>query len=307
MQTENGILYELKRVYNNGSMTVKLVFINVIVFIFIACIEIIMRLFNLNASLLIDSVFGMMTNSKDFISHPWGIITHMFTHYSFLHLLFNMLMLYGSGQIFERFFDSKRLLYTYLLGGVCGGLLELLEHAVVFKNSSTLIGASGSVMAILVAIGFYQPRLKVSLWGILSIRIMWIAIALILINLYNAGMGTMDGTAYFAHIGGGLLGYISIQRPFSSNNIVQKTIVLSDKIKMLFTKNYKKRTAHTKRKFFKTNKSVKQKKYKTDEQYNMEVRSRQEQIDGILDKISRSGYDSLTKQEKDLLFRQTNR
>jgi len=306
MQTENGILYELKRIYNNGTMTVKLIFINVAVFVFIATVEVLMRIVGWNVSTLIDSIFGMMTSPKIFITHPWGIITHMFTHYGFMHLLFNMLMLYGAGRLFERFFDSKRLLYTYLLGGLFGGMFEILEHVFVFKSSSVLIGASGAVMAILVAVGFYQPRLRVSIWGLFSVRIMWIAIILILINAYNAGMGTMDGTAYFAHIGGGLLGYLSIQNPFSANNIVRRASIWGDKIVAMFKKLYPTNNFWIKNKSFKKKNTANSRRMKTDEQYNKEARIRQEEINAILDKISRSGYESLTKKEKELLFKQSN-
>jgi len=303
MQTENSIFSEIKNRYLQGSMTVKLIFINIAVFVLISFLEVLGRIAGWNAYSFIDFLFACPTNIGNFVKQPWGLITSIFAHYSFWHLVFNLLMLYGASLIFERFFSSKRLLYTYLLGGIFGCLMEMFAHLFLFNSYPALIGASGSVMAILVAIGFYQPHLRVSIWGLFTVRIVWVALILILINLYNAGIGTANGTAYFAHLGGAFLGLVSIKNPFSSSNIISRTIQIGDKTNRFFTKitTKKKKLYWNKKPTYKPTNT----RFKTDEEYNQDAKIRQEQIDIILDKISHSGYESLTKKEKELLFRKS--
>ncbi|HNR86639.1 MAG TPA: rhomboid family intramembrane serine protease, partial [Taishania sp.] len=127
--------------------------------------------------------------------------------------------------------------------------------------------------------------------------LIYLALIFILINLYSAGMGIEDGTAYFAHLGGALLGYFSVKNPFSSNNIINRGIRMGDQLMQIFKKKPKSSF----------NKSTSNARFKTDEDYNFEAKQRQEKIDKILDKISKSGYESLTKEEKDFLFRQSNK
>lgn len=306
MQTENSIIADLKSTYRNGGMTMKLIFVNVLIFITIAIIEVISSIiggttgsFILTA---IDAVFSLSTDIRQFIFKPWGLFTSIFTHYTFLHLLFNMIFLFGVGRIFEQFFSPKRLLYTYILGGILGGLLEIIAQLLLPGFSgSIVIGASGAVMAVLVATAFYQPQLTISVWGLFNMRLIYLALIFILINLYNAGMGTKDGTAYFAHLGGALLGYLSVQNPFSATNIINRGMNIGDWIISLFKPKTKKGNFRYSR-----SKASETNRFKTDAEYNMEAKQRQEKIDLILDKISKSGYESLTKGEKEFLFKQSN-
>lgn len=306
MQTENGFITDLKNTYRTGGMTIKLIFINVLVFILIGILEVISRIIGGTAGsfilTIIDTVFSLSTSIGQFIIKPWGLFTSIFTHYTFLHLLFNMIFLFGVGRIFEQFFSAKRLLYTYILGGVFGGLLEIIAQLLLpgFAGS-IVIGASGAVMAVLVATAFYQPQLTISVWGLFNMRLIYLALIFILINLYNAGIGTKDGTAYFAHLGGALLGYLSVQNPFSSTNIINRGIRVGDRIVSLFKPKTKKGNfRYSKSKVSESN------RFKTDAEYNREAKQRQEKIDIILDKISKSGYESLTKEEKEFLFKQSN-
>lgn len=304
MQTENSIISDLKNTFKTGGMTVKLIFINVLVFVFIALTEVIVRLLGGNIGVtinwVVESIFSLSTPIKDFIVKPWGLFTYSFTHYGFMHLFFNMLFLFGIGRIFEQFFSAKRLLFTYILGGVFGGLLEVLAHLILPEyGAAQVVGASGSVLGILVATAFYQPQLSISIFGLFNMRLIFIALIFILTNLYNFAMGTEDSIAYLAHLGGALLGYISVQNAFAHNNIINRAIRLVDKITGLFKSN------KTKNGNFRYSKSETGRHFKSDEEYNMDAKRRQQKIDAILDKISRSGYESLTKEEKELLFKQS--
>jgi membrane associated rhomboid family serine protease len=306
MQTENSIIADLKNTYRTGGMTIKLIFVNVLVFIIISILEVIARILGGNAGSLIfsgiDSIFSLSKSIGSFIIKPWGLFTSIFTHYTFFHLFFNMIFLFGVGRIFEQFFSSKRLLYTYILGGIFGGLLEIITQLLLPGFSGNIvIGASGAVMAILVATAFYQPQLTISVWGLFNMRLIYLALIFILVNLYNVGMGTKDGTAYFAHLGGALLGYLSVQNPFSTTNIINRGIRAGDWIVSLFKPKTK--TGNFR---YSKSKASESGHYKTDAEYNMEAKQRQEKIDVILDKISKSGYESLTKDEKEFLFKQSN-
>ena len=216
-----------------------------------------------------------------------------------MHLLFNMVFLYFVGRIFLQFFDARRLVFTYILGGLAGGLLEVIAHSLFPKLqifNDVVIGASGSIMALFVAIAFYRPQMKVNLFGIFPVRIILLAGLFILLDLL--ALGKSDGTAHFAHLGGAIIGMISIQNIASSGNI----ITVSQKIWYSFLSIFAK-SPKNKMKVKKGGRS--NTRIKTDEEYNEDSKARQEQVDRILDKISRSGYESLSKKEKDFLFNQS--
>jgi hypothetical protein len=203
-----------------------------------------------------------------------------------------MLFLYFSGRFFEQYFSRKKLWLTYLFGGICGGILELVANNLFPALQGTnvvILGASGSIMAIFTALAFYQPNLQVQLFGIFPIRIYFLALFFLFKDLIN--IGTDDQIAHFAHLGGALFGLLSIQKMHSSKNILTRLEGFFIRIKGLFS--VKKQPKKTRTRF------------KSDEEFNVEKRQKQERMDEILDKISQSGYDSLTKAEKDFLFNQS--
>jgi hypothetical protein len=213
-----------------------------------------------------------------------------------------MLFLYFSGKMFEQLFDQKRLLYTYIIGGIAGGILEILAHLIfpTLQNEKiVIVGASGSVMAIFAALAFHRPNLQVNLFGVFPIRLIILAGFFVLTDLLSLGLN--DGTAHFAHIGGVIIGMVSVHNLYSSSNLINRTQMIGDSLIRFFSN------------LFSSNKKLKVKKggatrgpnFKSDEDYNAEAKERQIIIDKILDKISKSGYDSLTKTEKEILFNQS--
>jgi len=302
MQAGNNILNDFKNTFRNGGMTTKLIFINVLVFVGIGLLEVLGRNVNSGFYTFLYYLIGLCTNIGEFVFRPWGIFTYMFSHFGFMHLLTNMLFLYVVGQYFEQYFSAKRLLYTYILGGIFGGILEIAIHFIVPSMSgSYVIGASGSVMAVMAAIAFYQPQLTVSIWGLFNLKLIYIALLFLFSNLYSVAMGADTGVAYFAHLGGMLLGYLSIKNPFSSTNIINRGMAFGDKVVSLFKSKKVSKGNFT----YSKDRAAQSRTYKSDEQYNMEAKQKQERINAILDKISKSGYESLSKEEKDLLFSQS--
>lgn len=306
MQAERTFIDDLKHQYRFGGMTMRLLFINSGIFILVQLFHVFGRLIGgdatKNIAQVAETIFALNTDIPFFFQHPWGLFTSIFAHFTFWHFLMNMLFLYFSGKMFESLFDQKRLLYTYLVGGIAGGLLEILAHLifpVLQKESIVIVGASGSIMAIFSALAFHRPNLKVNLFGVFPVRLIFVAGFFILTDLFSLGMD--DGTAHFAHIGGVIIGFLSVQKLSSSSNFMNKLQLLGDKMVLFFSS------------LFRSDKKLKIKKggktrttqFKSDEEYNLEAKTRQKKTDLILDKISKSGYESLTKAEKDFLFNQS--
>jgi len=293
MQSSRNFIEEIKYQLSHGTMTNRLIIYNVFVFAVILLLNILNL--TINQISLTEYFFTLDTNIVGFIIKPWGIITSIFSHFEIWHLIFNMLFLYFSGQLFEQIFDKKRLWQTYIFGGISGGILEIAAHYLFpsFQNSDqVVVGASGSIMAIFTALAFHSPNIRVNLFGIFPVKIYLIAIFFLLNDLIGIA-DPSDNVAHFAHLGGAIFGLISIQSMHSSNNILSVLGSFFDRIKRMITSG-------------KSTKSGKA-KFKTDEEYNLEKKRRQEKTDAILDKISKSGYESLTKEEKDFLFNQSKK
>lgn len=295
MQQQRSIIDELKHQYKSGGMLMKLIFINVIVFLVINLIGVVGRLAGPDTGLILDEfvydLFTIQTYPSHFITHPWGLFTHMFSHQRFFHLLFNMIMLYGFGRMFLQFFSHKRLFYTYLLGGIFGALFEMGSNIFPTISTSSALGASGAVMAVIFAVSAHKPQMEVNLFGAFKVKLFIIAGFLFLANFLSLGLD--DGTGHFAHIGGAVLGFLSVQQLKSSTNIVNMASRFGDWFLSLFRRKPKLSVekGDTRR--------------MTDEEYNMDKKRQQEEVDRILDKISKSGYESLSKKEKDFLFKQS--
>ncbi|MFT6984065.1 MAG: membrane associated rhomboid family serine protease [Crocinitomicaceae bacterium] len=297
MQTQRTFIDDLKHRYKHGGMHIRLIFINAIVFATIGITFIFGGLAEQEEATeyMLLQIFGLQTEPIEFITHPWALFTSIFAHFGIIHLLMNMIFLYFAGKHFEQIFGAKRLLATYILGGIAGGLLEFFVRT-LFPSLSNIfvIGASGSIMAIFIAIAFYQPNLKVRLFMLPPFRIIWIAVVFILFDVIK--FNSNDDVAHFAHIGGALIGALSVQNIHSSSNLITASQRMMEFIRQMFSRN--------KRPKLKVVRGDQVRKM-TDEEYNKNAKERQKETDRILDKISKSGYDSLNKREKDFLFNQS--
>ncbi|MFA5246034.1 MAG: rhomboid family intramembrane serine protease, partial [Pedobacter sp.] len=206
----------------------------------------------------------------------WTIITYMFVQRSFFHILFNMLWLFWMGQIFMDFLNKRQFYFTYVAGGILGALTYLIAYNTipVFTNvSSYLLGSSASVMAIVVATATLVPdyTLRLLLFG--SVKLKYLAIAYFVLDIIGMGGGNAGGS--IAHIGGAIAGFIFVKQLQSGRDLSK---ILKRKTRLKVVKNDSGSSKN-----------------------NLEPD--QETIDRILDKISKSGYDSLTKTEKEQLFK----
>lgn len=301
MQSDRTFMDELKYRYKTGAMHIKLIFVNAIFFLLIGLFTVIANLAGAeDFKLLAQDIFTLQTDFSGFIYKPWGLFTSIFSHFGLLHFAFNMLMLYFSGSIFQHFFSGQRLLAIYILGGIAGGIFEILAHTVMpglADQPTVVVGASGSIMAIFICLAFYKPNIPISLFGIFQMPIIYLGIFFLVIDFISLGMD--DGTAHFAHLGGAIIGMVASQRPHSQNNFVYRFERFLQRIGNFFSSF---RNRSTVRVSYRNRQDPRKMK---DEDFNADKKKRQEQVDKILDKISKSGYESLTKAEKEFLFKQT--
>ena len=285
------ILEDIKKNLKRGNSLTKLIYINVGVFLITSILHVLSFLFMVNSVEFLN-YFTLPASISYFIKKPWSIITYMFLHQSFIHLLFNMIWLYFGGQIFLSFFDNKKLISTYVLGGISGAVLFIISFnlfpafAGVLQNA-VAVGASASVLAIIMAITTKSPNYSIRLFLIGNIKLKHIAIVSIVLDILSIPQGNAGG--HIAHLGGAFFGYLYVKQLNGGNDIAS----IFDKI-MDYLATYLKREPKLKKAY---------RRKKSDQDFRRGKVRTQAKIDNILDKISKSGYESLTKEEKDILFK----
>lgn len=287
----------IQQSFRKGSSLTKLIYINTGLFLLIKIINV---LFILGGQRDFSYYFflenlGLPAYWEFFLYKPWTIVTYMFTQFSFFHLLFNMLWLYWFGSFFLSHFTREELTGVYLLGGFSGGLLYLLAYNLlpVFHASlynTTAIGASASVMAIVFAVCFYLPQQRIYIFLIGSVKLIHLALFTAVIDILSIPSSNAGG--HIAHLGGALFGYLFIVGIRHNINLAKGFISFFQYTGRLFAGNRRMK--------------VKYKKHASrmnDREYNAYQKSKDDRMNEILDKISRSGYESLTREEKEILFK----
>lgn len=291
-----------KQKLQTATVTEKLIAINVVVFVLFFLFQTIAFLFNVPSEFLLQW-FVFPKEPEEFLFKPWTIITYAFLHGGIWHILGNMLILYYSGVYFLNYFSAKKLLNFYFLGAIFGALIYMASYnlfpAFQGTGKSYLLGASAAVMSVLVGIATHIPQMRIRLMFLGSIKFWYIAAFLVTLDVIQIPMNNPGG--HLAHIGGAAFGYLYAKQLGRGNDFASGFGKLLDWIGSLFTG--KKR--EPKRSNLKTVHRRKSAAASASSSYSSRVtnkREQQERIDAILDKISKSGYDSLSKQEKDYLF-----
>jgi membrane associated rhomboid family serine protease len=293
--SSNPFIQDIKNQYKNGSALIKLIIVNVVVFVAIHLIGLALWLFQINGGTeFVVSWLALPADVSNIIFKPWTIISYMFVHYQLFHIFFNMLVLYFGGRIFIQFLNAKKLVSTYILGGLAGGLLYVLAFNLfpVFSKVlpiSIAFGASASVMAVLIAAATYVPNFVVRLMFIGNVKLKYIALVYILLDLISISQNNSGG--HIAHLGGALFGFLYIQQLKKGKDFSAGFNRFLDGLKNMFKPKKKMKVVY---------KSTG--KTRSDHEYNAQKKANQQKIDAILDKISKSGYDSLTGEEKAILF-----
>ena len=290
------MLKELFIKYKVADPLFKLIYINLLVFILVQIFLTTTSLFNTHpiddAIKFCEYWLGISSNLSDLYYKPWTLISYMFSHTYLKHILYNMAVLYFSGQIFIKYFNGKKLFLIYILGGLVGSFFYILAYYLlpVIDQSKPLIGASAAVLAILFAIATYIPNYRISIIVFGQVPIKYLAIAFVLIDII--GIQNSNAGGHIAHLGGALSGlYFSqnFKKGKDVTNVINRYIA---SFLDLFKKNNLK-TVH--------------KRPKTDDEFRTEKAERSVKIDAILDKIAKSGYDSLTENEKEYLFKNSKK
>lgn len=284
------IFTNIKRNFQKGTIPIKLIYINVGVFLVIRLVGVVCLLLNLPGVAILDFL-ELPSSVPHFLREPWTLLTYMFTHYDFLHILFNMLWLYWFGEIFLRFFNERQFGGLYILGGFAGALFFILTYNTLpyFRpvvTSSTLIGASASVMAIVFAISFYRKDLEINLLFLGRVKLIYLALGTLVIDFLAITSSNAGG--HIAHIGGALLGILYALQMRQGNDFTKPINKVLDWVVNLRKPKPKMRVTY--------------KRGETDMEYNERKNKDREDIDQILDKLKRSGYESLSSEEKKKLF-----
>ena len=273
-------LDNLKREFGIANMLNKLIYINVFSFLVLNIFSVIFSLLLIDIS-SIKELLMLPSSTEEVIKKPWSLISYMFIHDNFIHLLFNLIWLHFGGKLFLQYLNQKQLLYTYILGGLFGGILFIiafnnLPALIPYSENAKALGASASVLAIFFAIATYIPNFQVSIPFIGFMKLKHIALIYIILDFLNIPNGNAGG--HIAHLGGAIFGFFYVKQ------FTQKSAKNKQNQFLSYLKN-----------IFNFQKSKNKKSYKMKE------------IDLILEKISKSGYNSLTKIEKELLFKSSKK
>ena len=289
------IWIDIQKSFKNGTNFTKVLYINIGLFLLYRLLLVLSFLFQYHdIDSLIQNYLYLPASNILFISRPWTIISYMFIHTDFFHLLFNMIWLYFGSKLFLQYFNGRQFLSVYILGGISGGLFYMLSYNILPAfatkiHNSVLIGASASVLAVFIAVSSYSPNYKVLLPLIGNIQLKYIALSLIVLDLVNIEVSNAGG--HISHLGGAIFGFLYV-------GLLKKGVDISV--------NFYKFIGYFS--FSKKNKA--KKRYKRNQRFNDDFflskkAEKQKKINLILEKISKSGYESLSRDEKEILFKES--
>ena len=287
MKLKDQIQYRIQQL----NIVEKIILINIICFVFPLLFKTILFLFSLPENFFVG-LFELSSSFQDLVFRPWTILTYGFLHSGFFHLFWNMYLLYFSSRLLLNLFNSKIFLKLYFLGIIIGGLTFILSYNFfpVFQDANPyMVGASAGVMSVFIFMSTYSPNLEIKLI-LFNIKLRYLGIAFVLLDVIQIPYGNSGG--HIAHLGGAFFGFLYAQRLQKGLDIGLPLDNLVEKISQLFVRKSKIKTVY--------------KRKDTSGIHNQKTSlqsDHQRRIDEILDKISVSGYESLSNEEKDFLFR----
>lgn len=293
----NSLWNEMRQtLLRNNSIVLQLIAINVAVFLLISIARLIFWLSgNGLDTYYFKDFLGVPSDLSTLLHQPWTLVTHMFTHGEIFHILFNMLLLYWFGTILTEFMGVRKILPVYILGGLAGAILFIISYQ-LFPVFNAVVpearawGASASAMAIMVAAATLVPDYVIFLIFLGPVKIKWIALVTVVIDLISIPSSNAGG--HIAHLGGALFGFFFVKQMQQGRDLSVGVNWLFDKVVSLFENRQPLKVSHRNRK----------RPLKSTAKKSSTPSARQEKLDSILDKIALSGYESLSKEEKEFLF-----
>jgi membrane associated rhomboid family serine protease len=289
-----------------GDYLTRLLYLNISVFLLFALTNAFTSLFTGNFGLipnLADDLLALPSDPLRLLLRPWTILTYMFTHFGFRHILFNMIVLYFSGKILMEYLGEKRMLALYIYGGIGGGLLYIILYNLSpILGQGSMVGASAGCIAVLVAGALYMPQMPVRLWGIFEIKYWMLAAGIVTLDVLNLTGSNAGG--HIAHLGGAIVAFFFIRSMRQGHEWNVYLFQIIDAVRnMLFRpKSKKKRRGFS----FGESSYVKYEEVKKPKGSSSKSTQDTAKMDAILDKIKEKGYDSLSKEEKAYLFKISN-
>lgn len=290
------IIDEIKMRFRSGSLLMKLIYINIGVFVVVKLAMLVLSLVGASPS-MIASVVELPSQWMDALHRPWTLITYMFMHGSIMHIFMNMLCLYWFGVVFMEYNTPKQLAALYVLSGLGGAAAYLAAYALLPSFAAmhgNLVGASAAVLGIMVAVGLQAPNYRINLLFIGSVAMKWVVICMLLIVMLSYDGTNMGGDV--AHLGGAFVGMtyaVLLRKGFDITKTVNRVI---DGVVGLFGK----RKSSTSGKYhYSANAQSGQKRSSVRSRF---VSEQEERVDAILEKIKQSGYTALTQEEKEIIF-----
>ncbi len=288
---------EIKRIFSHANALSRLIYINIAVFLAVNIVYVFIFLLNVKDPAWAPvNWLAVPADPGTLVRKPWTLFTYMFLHEQFLHILFNMLWLFWFGRIFLEYLDPKRLLNVYLLGGLAGAFLYIFSFNVfpVFdagREASVALGASAAVYAIVIAMAAYVPNYTVYVFLIGPVKIKYIAMVVVLFDILS--IPSINAGGHIAHLGGGLFGLLFAVKYRQGKDLTRWFGKMMDSIGTFFKPRPRVRVTY--------------KKSESDMEFRKRKADEQKEIDRILDKIAKGGYESLTREEKEILFRMSNK
>lgn len=285
--------------FKSSNIIVKLIAVNAVVFV---VANIVFAFLALSGEFSFELAswnirMGGTAQLDELLVRPWTVVTYMFTHFEFGHIFWNMIILFFLGKVFLHLLDARKMLSVYLVGGLAGFLLFIVAYNLfpaLDPDGTHMVGASASIMAIVLAAATFSPNYSIQLVIFGPVKMWLIGVVYVLADI--AAIKYFDNTGgHIAHLGGAAYGFLWASQMKKGKNIGRWMEELVDRLANLFKKG-----TRAKMKVVKNE----PRGGKTDAQYNVDRKASQAKVDSILDKISKSGYDSLTKAEKDILFKQ---
>ncbi len=274
---------DLKYKYEYANIVIKIIYITVVVFIITYLLNTLAFLFQGGDNFVINW-FALSPDFNELLYKPWTIITYGFLHSGILHILFNLLVLYYVGNIFMNFFSKEQFLTYYFSGIFVGGIIFMLSYNYLpglGTGNSVLVGASAGVTAILVGLATYIPNYALHFQFIGRVPLKYLAIFFVALDVIQIPDGNAGG--HLAHLGGALIGFLLTNNLNKGEDMIK---IFSNLFKPKKPKPFK--TVHKK---------------KTAYYAKRQTTEHQRRVDSILEKISKSGYEALSKEEKDFLFK----